>query len=350
VVLVGGTGVVGRELARLLDEQCPALPVAVTGRRLDGARAALASSRQLALAVDLSAEKPLELVARAIVTAVNDPAERVLTACVDAGIPHVDIARYTPRLLASWEGLRTMAVVAPVLFASGWMGGTVPVLARALSSLVGKVHSVDTAILYDLQDRAGPDSVEFMDRMDASFEAVERGRTRVVRPLTCAGHAEFGGRRRGMLRFDTPEQHTLPRTLGAKTAVTRIGFTSEAATCALHLLGQAGFFRAFRGARWTRMRRALLHSTGRGGTAQVRVSVEGERGTARADVVDPRGQAHLTAVGARVALGLALGLDGERAAAGPFLPEQLSHPDAALEIMRRSGVSLEIHDDSRMAA
>lgn len=349
IVIVGGSGVVGRELGTLLEAHDPALPVCVTSRR----PAANLPRGVRGERVDLTARTPLRLEARAVVALVNDPTERLLRACVSGGVPFVDVTRYTPRMLAAIREVEALGATAPVVLASGWMGGVVPVLARALQARLGELDGVRTSIVYDLADRAGPDSIEFMDRMDVPFEVHVDGAPRPTWPLACAGTVEVGGRRRAMLHFDTPEQLTMPRTLGARTVVTRIGFSSELATCSLHLLDRAGFFRALRGERFRALRRGLLASSGSGGVARLRVDAWAERGASAFEVVDPAGQAHLTAVGARLALGFALGLDGSPPAkAGVLFPEQIGDAERALDTLRARGVVVEearFDDDSRRA-
>ncbi|MFE7593648.1 hypothetical protein ACFU6K_30025, partial [Kitasatospora sp. NPDC057512] len=96
VLLVGGYGTVGTELARLAS---PAWPLLLTGRseRRGGALAAEldgATARRW----DLADPEPFTAAVRAVVGVVNDPDDRVLRAAVRAGVPYVDVTRWTARL------------------------------------------------------------------------------------------------------------------------------------------------------------------------------------------------------------------------------------------------------------
>ena len=95
VVLVGGYGVVGSEVARLLRARHPALPRALAGRTPGRGEALAREVEAEVLAVDLSGPAPLDFSARAVVALVNDPTDRLLRACMRAGIPYVDITRWT---------------------------------------------------------------------------------------------------------------------------------------------------------------------------------------------------------------------------------------------------------------
>lgn len=340
VLIVGGYGTVGAELTRAAAGEWPLL---LTGRTPERAAALLAATGAQARRWDLGDPEPFRAAVRAVVAVVNDPDDRVLAAAVRGGVPYVDVARWTARLQRAVTRLAlTPPVASPVLLSSAWMGGVVPLLAAHLAARVGGAQRVDTVIRYDLADRSGADSVEFMDRLGVDFEVVENGRSRVVAPLTGVDRVTIGPDRTRVARLDTPEQFTLPLTLGATTVRTRLGFSSTATGRALTGLGRAGFFRRARGERWEPLRRKLLHAPGDGGTARLRVDVHGPRGTATATVGDPEGQAHLTAVGALLGLRRVLGADGAPAPAGLAFPEQHPRPDTLPEALEAAGVRLTV--------
>src|SRR5690606_6517636 len=140
-------------------------------------------------------------------------------------------------------------------------------VAAALAADLGEAAAVEVAIRYDLKDRAGTDSVEFMDRLGLDFEVMENGERRMIMPLSDAGYVTVGGHRTKVARIDTPEQFTLPLTLGVDTAGTRSGFSATSSTSALLALKKTGFFRWGRGDRLESVRRSLLYSPGEGGEA-----------------------------------------------------------------------------------
>jgi saccharopine dehydrogenase-like NADP-dependent oxidoreductase len=345
VLLVGGYGTVGTELARAAAGHWPLL---LTGRSPGKARELCRELSATAGRWDLSGAEAFTARARAVVSLVNDPDDRVLAAALGGGVPYVDVTRWTARVqrAAALTALaaRDTAPAAPVLLSSGWMGGVVPLVAAALADRMGGAHSVDTVIRYDLADRAGADSVEFMDRLGVDFETWQDGRSLSVSPLTGSRTVTIGSRRTKVARIDTPEQFTLPLILGARTVSTRIGFSSTAATSALIGLGRAGFFRRARGERWRPVRRKLLYTPGEGGTAALRVEVRGPRGSLAATVTDPRGQAHLTAVGTLLGLRRVLGADGAPARPGLAFPEAHPLPWSVPAALEAAGVRIAVED------
>ncbi|KNB54276.1 saccharopine dehydrogenase [Streptomyces caatingaensis] len=342
MLVVGGYGTVGAELARLA---APSWPLLLTGRTPGRGRALANELGADVRRWDLGDAEPFSARPRAVVGTVNDHDDRVLRAALRGGVPYVDITRWTTRLQRALAVAAVTPPRAPVLLSSGWMGGVSPLVAAALADGLGGASSVEIAVRYDLRDRAGADSVEFMDRLGLDYEVTEGGRRRPVTPLSGAGRVTIGGHRTTVARIDTPEQFTLPAALGVDTAVTRIGFSATASTTALLALGRTGFFRWGRGDRFRALRRSLLYSPGEGGTALVRVDVRG-RGAAgehrTAVVRDPAGQAHLTAVGALLGLRRVLGEDGAPAPAGVTFPEATPRPGLVLTALEKAGAEVTV--------
>ena len=339
VLLVGGYGTAGGELARLA---APAWPLLLAGRTPQRGQTLAQETGSQVVRWDLADQEPFTARVRAVVTVVNDPDDRVLRAAVRGGVPYADLARWTTRVQRAVTVAALLKPTAPVLLSSAWMGGVSSLTAAALAADLGGVDTVDVAIRWDLKDRAGADSVEFMDRLGLDFEVVQDGQRRTIMPLTGVRRVRIGDTDTRVARFDTPEQFTLPLTLGTTTATSRIGFSSAASTSALLVAKRLGFFRWGRGASFTSARRALLYAPGDGGTAQLRVDVAHAGRGVTATVTDPAGQAHLTAVGGLLALRRILGTDGAPAPTGVVFPEQTPIPAAVPQLLAEQGVTLDV--------
>ncbi|MFE0694401.1 saccharopine dehydrogenase [Streptomyces sp. YPW6] len=341
VLITGGYGTVGSEIARMVSADAPVL---LTGRSADRGHALAAELGGEARTWDLAGPAPFRAAVRAVISSVNDPDDRVLRAAAAGGVPYVDITRWTSRLHRAAALTVPLRPESPVLLSSAWMGGVSSLVAAALAADLGGAERVEIAVCWDTADRAGADSVEFMDRLGTRFEVVEDGTRRLVAPLTGAETVEIGGTPVRVARIDTPEQFTLPLTLGTTTAVTRLGFSSPATTRALFALRRAGFFTWGSGERWTPLRRAVLYAPGEGGTARMRVDVSHGGKTRTATVTDARGQHHMTAAGAVLGLRRVLGTDGRPAPGGAVFPEQHPAPGQALEALADLGVEVALDD------
>lgn len=338
VLLVGGYGLVGSEVARLLRRRHPSMRLLLGGRspeRGQGFAGELGHAH--AVRVDAAAVDPLrEVLGRSrpdlVVTVVNDPGDRVLLSAVREAVGVVDITRWTARLHRAVVALVDEKLAAPVVLASGWMGGLASIVAADLHQRIGGADRVFLDILYGMADRSGPDSIAYMDRLAIPFEAMRDGAEVLVRPLTDGRVARFaGGTSATTWRLDTPEVSTLPASLGAGTVETRIAFDSTAATLALVAMQRTGILSLLQHPRLTRLRRALLHASGPGATALFSVEVQRQREARRTFVRDVQGQAHLTAVGALLSIERALGLGGSAPlAARVHFPEHFDDCAAAL--------------------
>jgi saccharopine dehydrogenase-like NADP-dependent oxidoreductase len=327
VVLVGGAGVVGQRLARLLGREGHAVTIA--GRSEERARASLEAARgggaeARFLAWDLGARSASghgePVGASALVGLVNDPGDVVLDAALAGGVPYVDITRWTSRMAAAVGKVALSHARSPVVLASSWMGGLLPRLVAHLAAQAGGARKVEGAVRYALADASGGDSVDYMDRLWVPFEVLEDGATTLVEPFADRRDVAIDGARTLVGRFDTPEQWSLPLTLGTRDARVRIGFDHVPMTRLFAALVRTGLFWLLRGPRFRRLRHALLRAEGsekrEGARAAFRVDVEGTS-RAAAEIASPEGQATLTAVGALLAVRWALGLrEG-----GVFFPE-----------------------------
>ncbi|MER6946449.1 saccharopine dehydrogenase [Nonomuraea sp. NPDC000554] len=340
VLVVGGYGTVGGDLTRLAASSWPLL---LTGRNPERGSALADEVGASVRRWDLADPAPFAAEVRAVISTVNDPGDRVLHAAIRGGVPYVDITRWTARLQRATAVAAVTPSTAPVLFSSGWMGGVTSLVTAALADRLGGASAVGIAIRYDLKDRAGADSVEFMDRLGLDYEVTEAGRQRLVMPLSDAGYVTIGEHRTKVARIDTPEQFTLPLTLGVGTAVTRIGFSANSSTSTLLAVKRTGFFRWGRGDRFRSMRRSMLYSPGEGGSALLRIDVRDAGGAVRtATVTDTAGQAHLTAVGGLLGLRRVLGEDGAPPPRGVAFPEMTPVPQDVIPALEELRVTVDV--------
>lgn len=351
VLLVGGYGLVGTEIARLLRARHPRLQLLLAGRSPANGRA-LADELGHADAVRVDADDadPLAPIFGSggagrvdlVVTVVNDPGDRVLLSAARRGIAVVDITRWTARVHRALVALAGADLKAPVILASGWMGGLAAIVAAAAARRLTKVDSIFIDILYAMADRSGPDSIAYMDRLAIPFEPMRGGAEHTAWPLTDGRDARFaGGASATTWRLDTPEQSSLPAATGAGTVETRIAFDSAPATLALVAMQRLGILALLQRPRFTKLRRAILHASGPGGVARFTVEASGGGATAHTEVADAGGQAHLTAVGALLSIERALGLDGAGALAPRVhFPEHFAEPEACIATAVALGVEV----------
>lgn len=344
--LVGASGVVGKWLGPLVAREL-GRPIRVVGRTEERAASVLAAIREAGgvasfLAWDVTRGAPPAEEVSAVVCLVHDPHDTVLDAVLAAGVPLVEISRGTARTAHAAARIALATPRAPVLLASGWMAGLSARVAAVLSAQLGGAEEVDISVRYAMNDAAGADSVDTMDRLWVPFEVMQDGARRMVMPLSDPRTVEVAGHQTWVYRLDTPEQWSLPLTLGLTSCSLRLGFESRAMSWSFAALRRLGLFWMLRGERFRGLRHALLRPAGAetraGAETGVRVEARSHRAGVRAvSLLDPAGQAHLTAVGALLGLREVLRPDAPH---GLRFPEQASTDHRLLEELPRLGVQV----------
>ncbi len=254
---------VGRQLAPLLATQ-EQRALLIAGRTERNAAATLAAVRGVGgdasyLRLDLGAQPERRVAASAIVGLVNDPRDSLLSSAVSARVPFVDITRWTPRVAAAVARIALAGTHSPVVLASGWMAGLVARTAAFLAKAVGgQLEAVEGSVRYALADASGADSVDYIDRLWIPFDVTQDGAPITVLPLGDARRVEIAGHRTTVRQIDTPDQWSLPLTLGARSATLRLGFDSAIVGAGLALITRVGFFHWFASERFRGLRHAVL--------------------------------------------------------------------------------------------
>ena len=353
ILIAGGYGVVGSQIARLVRKRRPDLPLIIGGRNPDKAES-LARELTNAETARLDIEKPNPLSQfggklGAVIEVVNDPSDYLLLDAIRGGIPFVDITRWTELFRKARSIVAGESPRAPVMLASSWMGGLTPVIAVAAARKLERVDSIDIGVLFSMTDKAGPNSIEYMDRLATPYKVMIDGKEQTVYPVTDPRTVTFpGGYRSKVYRFDSPEQVTLPEITGAKTVASRIGFDSALTTNALRLLVRLGIWKLIANDRFTKTRRSLLHNPGEGGAHEIVIELAGSDSkgrpvSVRASILDPVSQSHLTAAAVTMHLERILGLDGAPPPApGIVFPESEPQIESGLQLLRDFGVVVTI--------
>jgi hypothetical protein len=349
ILLAGGYGVVGQQIAQIIRQRHPTLPILLAGRNPERAEP-LARWLTRAAAIQLDVERPDPtngIKPRAILAAVNDPHDHLLMDAVRDGIPYVDITRWSERVQRVVSTMAKLPLRAPVMLSSGWTAGMAAIIAMAASRQLRRVDRIEISILYSVKDKAGPNSVEYLDRLATPFNVMLNGESKQVLPYTDPRKINFpGGREVRAYRFDTPDQFTLPTTTGAQTVTARIALDDARAANLLVFLTRSGIWKLIRGKRFTSLRRLLLYNPGSGASHEIVIETSGldknnAPKTIRAAILDPKGQTHLTALGSLVQLERILGLDGAPpSAAGIIYPETAPQIESALKVLMEFGVSI----------
>jgi saccharopine dehydrogenase-like NADP-dependent oxidoreductase len=339
ILIVGGTGEVGRRLAAALRPEHRDR-VVVGGRHPTGAAA-----DQPALRIDVDDPASIDAALDGVdlvVACVRQREPHLLRAAVRRGVAYTSIA--SPWLpwpeIAELHGEARLSG-ARVILATGIEPGISSALARLCAERAGGVETIETALLLSLGDAYGADSMAFlMEELAEPYEITVEGRPRRTFAFATSRKVRFpapvGERRAYAIPFR--DQRYYPHTLGARTAVARLAVDPPwvgRAVALLTRLGGRGL--AGRGGAEGRVahvvERLRARHAGEDRFALV-VEARGPGGVARAELAG-RGQAQATAAGAAAVVEA---LVAGEVRPGVWLVEQALDPRRFLERLLRHGL------------
>lgn len=175
ILLIGGYGVVGRQVARHLRARHPDLPLAIGGRSLEKARALGDElGGVLAVTIDLN-QRDLGLPMAefsAMGVYVKDGGLNAMGFAGRHGIPSVSLSSATFELGVDMvHGLRA-AQNAPIVMASHWFSGAVTIPTILLAERFDRVDSIDIGAVIDREDVTDGDDIGSGPAAAAEFEQV----------------------------------------------------------------------------------------------------------------------------------------------------------------------------------
>jgi saccharopine dehydrogenase (NAD+, L-lysine-forming) len=352
ILIAGGYGVVGSRIAADLAPRYPDR-VIIAGRNPQRATTTAAAighgvrGRALDVTVPSAIPAALEDVA-VVINCIDQPRRGLLHAAIQQGLAYTDV---TPHLVelgrgAAYEDLHQAARAsgARVLLGAGLVPGIANVMAAALARTLGGTDAIDTSLLLAADDLTGPASFDyFLQELAMPFHVHVGGADRPVRafsdPRVVGFPAPIGPRRAYLFPFS--DQVLYPRTLGARSVLSRLALDPAWLARLLALLVGTGAARVVAHARirrtLARVRRA--RALGQGVWFGLRVDVTNGARSRSATLVG-RGQADATAAGA-AALVRSLA-DGEVAEPGAWMPEQVIDPPRFFARLAQRGASVEL--------
>lgn len=321
VVIAGGYGLVGGQVARLLRAAGHDIELVLAGRNPEsgaGLAAELGAETARLDVADpaqaLAAQGRVDLV----VATLQDPGDNLLTASLRAGAAHIGIVG-TAQTMASSAIAASALARRPALMLGHWQAGALTAATLVASRAFARVDRIEMAALYDYADPIGP--------MTAADSGAFVGQA-LVRQGGVWTMVDAPTHSRTVSRRDLPVFDAMP----------------------MGVLDTPGLA-AMTGARDVRFDLGVGQSRGtiNGGAASHDLYIDltgrlpsGETASRRTVLTDPAGQAHLTALGVMVGVERLLGLDGSPPPpAGLVFPETTIDPQRALDRLRSFGVRIE---------
>lgn len=312
ILIVGGSGVVGRRVAGYLASDYPN-QVVIAARNIQ--KASLVASElghgTRARHIDVrdrdSVEEAMDGVGTVMSCVAQPETPHLLLASIAQGCGYTDIAPMAFKRPPHADALKAEAIGtgARIILGAGMVPGISNIFARMGADRVGPVDSVASTCLLSVGDEYGADSRGFIaEEIVTAFKATINGEEVLVNPFTGPKRIEFAPPLGPLTAYLFPfsDQIYYPATLGARTAISRLALLPQWVPGALSALlplarrmlakrqsGPSGRLGGLMD--WLRRRYKGLDWWG------VQVEVRGARGTYTASV-QGHGQASATALSA----------------------------------------------------
>jgi hypothetical protein len=322
VLIVGGSGVVGRQAAQALRRLQPDLPITLGGRDLAKATAVAGTiARTDAVAIDLGrADLGLAPERRfsAIAMFVKDDRLNSLRHALQQGLPYVSISTGSFEIGPEVAHYIRQPQRAPVLMLSHWLAGVTSLPTLEFAKAFERVDVIEIGAVLDEQDMGGPAAYIDYERITGAAQSsliLKDGEWQWATGALAT--RRFIGSE-GIERQAQPYAPLDGPSLAAATGAHTIRFDLEVGETAAR-------------------RRGEHFST------EIVIEIEGllKDGSTRRvrhEIVHPAGQAPLTAIGVAVAVERLLGLAGGAAVPpGLYSPDTLIAPGYMLQRMREAG-------------
>ncbi|WP_413513131.1 saccharopine dehydrogenase NADP-binding domain-containing protein [Myroides odoratus] len=292
ILIIGGTGLVGSTIDRLLKERNPTYDILLGTR----------SPKNLTKEIKVDVNSPTSLEAllaysiQLIILSVNDPDDHVLRFAIQHGIDYLDITKPTPALTAALKITSEFATFqSRIVFSSGWMGGIVPGLVKSTVDSTERIENVQLWVYYSIKDKAGKSSAHFMaEHVATPFVRYENHQPLAIKHFLDSEkyNFSFGLGNRQLYNFDTPDLYILNQIDGVPTVSVKMTYNSKLVTRLLGWMQQLGIFKKMT----LNTRRKVFGGSGDGDLSVFEILIKTANKTNKIILKSEKGQAELTAI------------------------------------------------------
>jgi len=322
ILIVGGYGMVGSNIARLIRQADKDFELILAGRNPQNG-IALANELNhsetayinLEEGFDLGVFKKLDL----IISAVDDHSNILREAAISNGIACIAVSELADQISPiAFLGLHK-TILAPVVYAGHWQAGILTLMVKQQARKFSQIETIELAGLYDPKDSVGPLVAKEVSGFVA--EALIRK----------------GG---NWLSLKAKEN---PRSISLHNHTTAIGYPLST----LDVPSVAAFTSAKNIRFDFIIGESIGTSTGKEASHDLYIAIDGtllsgEKRKVNMIVSGPKGNSHLTAVGVYLISEKILGLNGqsEQKLGGLYLPETIVSTDHIDERLKEFGIEI----------
>lgn len=293
ILVIGGNGLVGKTIIRILKSRNPHVQIFVGGRKGGQTGNDLKIDVTNPGTFRVIQEKKIGL----IILSVNDKDDHVLRFAIDNGIDYLDITKPTPDLVKAYAIAKNRKVQSRIVFSSGWMGGIVNGLVKTIADRTADILEVKLFVFYSVKDLAGESSAHFMaENVAKPFIRYENNRQVPIKHFLDSENFNFsfGIGNRVAYNFDVPDLYILNQIEKIPNVSVKMTYNSKFITWLLGAFQKMRIFNILS----LKERRMIFGSSGKGDQSVFEIVVKTKNGAEKLSLRSSGGQAELTALSA----------------------------------------------------
>ena len=328
ILIIGGTGLVGKVILRLLKGRNADYNVFVGSRKSDSADNSLVVDVNNSKTFSSISDKMIDL----IVMCTKDNDNAILQFALQNDIDYIDITKPTPDLTVAYNFVKTnkQSINSRIVFSSGWMGGIVPSLVDFLEPENSKIQTTNLYIYYSIKDLAGKSSANFLaENVCKTFVTYENNEAKNVKHFLNSEKFDFafGIGKRQVYNLDVPDLFILNQLEKIPTVSVKMTYNSKFVT------GLMGYFQSLKifNIMSLKERQLLFGSSGNGDQTVFEIVLKTQDKIKKVSLQSIKGQAELTAFSAVLHIENML---SEKVAAGIYFSHQLHSSREVYEALK----------------
>lgn len=293
ILIIGGNGMVGKTIAKILKSRNPHCNIFIGGRREGKTKNDLLIDVTKPQTFKAILERKIDV----IILSVNDKEDQVLRFAIENQIDYVDITKPTPDLRKAYDFAKNKAINSRIVFSSGWMGGIVSGLINSSFSQIKKIQEVELFVYYSVKDLAGESSAHFMaENVAKPFVNYKNNKPVFIKHFLNSESFDFsfGIGKRQAYNFDVPDLYILNQIEKIPNVSVKMTYSSKFITWLLGGGQQIKIFTILS----LKQRKKIFGSSGNGDQSVFEIVIKAKDKYQKISLQSVKGQAELTALSA----------------------------------------------------
>ncbi|MDA6071818.1 saccharopine dehydrogenase [Flavobacterium sp. AC] len=292
ILVIGGTGLVGKVILRILQTRNPDFNLFVGSRKLGKTNNDLLIDVNNPATFDCITDNKIDL----IVLCTKDGNNEILEFAIKSKLDYIDITKPTPDLTLAYNLAKAnrQKINSRIVFSSGWMGGIVGSLIDFTEPEKHKIQEANIYIYYSVKDLAGKSSANFLaENVCKPFVVYKNNKPQNVKHFLDSEkfNFTFGIGKRQVYNLDVPDLFILNQIEKIATVSVKMTYNSKFVTSLM------GYFQSLKifNIMFLRERQLLFGSSGNGDQTIFEVVIKTLDKIKRVSLQSSKGQAELTA-------------------------------------------------------